>query len=201
LRLAALAVVLVLAAALPGAAGAAPGDLDPSFGTGGKVMTAFQTGHARGFAIEIQPNGKIITAGDLDNDRFALARYLPDGSLDPIFDGDGRLTTDFGASAVGGAAGIAIQANGRILAVGGRGDFAVARYRRDGGLDATWDDDGKVTTDFGRFEVCEDVLVQPDGHVVVVGTSTQDGPGGDWALPATRPTAASIRPSERVGEC
>jgi uncharacterized delta-60 repeat protein len=178
---AALAVVLLLAATLPGAAGAAPGDLDQSFGGDGIVTTDFGVGGESASALGILPNGKVVAAGEW-GDGFALARYLPDGVLDPVFDGDGMVTTDFGSAAHGGVNGLAIQANGRILAAGGSGDFALARYRRDGSLDQSLDADGRVTTDFGRDEVGQDVVVQPDGKIVLIGTSVEDGPGGDWAL-------------------
>ena len=180
------AVLVVLAVALPGAAGAAPGDLDPSFGNGGIVTTDFGTG-AHAYALAILPNGKIIAAGGAGSQHFALARYLPDGSLDPVFDGDGKVTTDLGAAAGDGANGLAIQPNGRIVAAGGSGDFVLARYRRDGSLDQSFGADGKVTTDFGGDELGQDVVVQPDGKIVVVGISTEDGPGGDWALARYNP--------------
>ena len=51
-----------------------------------------------------------------------------------------------------------------------------------GGLDPTFDDDGVVVTPVSDRSTGNDVLVQPDGQIVVVGSSTQ--PGG---LPA-RPT-------------
>ena len=49
---------------------------------------------------------------------FALARYNPNGSLDTSFSGDGKQTTDFGGSTR--ANGVAIQADGKIVAVGRR---------------------------------------------------------------------------------
>jgi uncharacterized delta-60 repeat protein len=188
LRTAALAVVFLLAATLPGAAGAAPGDLDQSFGAGGKVTTAFPGGHAQASAVVALPNGKIVVAGDSivppgDND-FALARYLPDGSLDPVFDGDGRVTTDISGFADV-ATGIALQPNGFVVAAGrtGDGDFAVVRYKRDGSLDASFDGDGKVTTDFGGVELGDDVVLQPDGKIIVSGWQEADDlGGGPWAL-------------------
>ena len=53
------------------------------------------------FAVAIQADGKIVVAGYSWNGSefdFALARYNADGSLDTSFDGDGKVTTDFGAS-------------------------------------------------------------------------------------------------------
>jgi uncharacterized delta-60 repeat protein len=167
-RVAACAVVLV-AAALPGAAGAAPGDLDPSFGNGGIVTTVVGGGGAN--ALAILPNGKIVAVGG------GLARYLPDGSLDPVFDGDGKVTA-------GGGAGVAIQPNGRIVTVRGGNDFEVARYRRDGSLDPTFGGDGKVITDLGPSpEDAWDVVIQADGKIVVAGTRFEgDLLVGDFAV-------------------
>ena len=48
---------------------------------------------------------------------FALARYNPNGSLDTSFSGDGKQTTDFGGGDDA-ANGVAIQADGKIVAVG-----------------------------------------------------------------------------------
>ena len=63
---------------------------------------------------------------------FGLARYNTNGSLDPTFDGDGKVTTDFGDFDA--AEGIAIRGDRRLVAVGctvclDASDFAVARYK------------------------------------------------------------------------
>jgi uncharacterized delta-60 repeat protein len=87
-------VVLALATAglLAGALPAAKGDLDPTFGTGGKAITDFGASEI-GSSIAHQPDGKVVVAG---GDNFALARYTGRGELDPTFDSDGKVTTDFG---------------------------------------------------------------------------------------------------------
>src|SRR5215468_3450092 len=69
------------------------GTLDPTFGSGGKVTTDFfAPGQTISFAfansITIQPDGKIIAAGDSGINEahdFVLARYNSDGTLDPTF--------------------------------------------------------------------------------------------------------------------
>ncbi len=71
------------------------GNLDTSFGDGGKVTTDFATVTDRGRAIAIQADGKIVVAGSANNN-FAVARYNANGSLDTTFSGDGKLTTNFG---------------------------------------------------------------------------------------------------------
>jgi uncharacterized delta-60 repeat protein len=81
--------------------------------------------------VTLQGDGKIVVVGGGAGD-FALARYNTGGSLDMSFSGDGVQTTAFGSAA--GAAGVALQGDGKIVAAGfGRGpnqtsDFALARY-------------------------------------------------------------------------
>ncbi|MFE2913984.1 calcium-binding protein [Kitasatospora indigofera] len=174
---------LALLLALPGAAWAAPGDLDAGFGTGGKVATDFGGSGDEARALAVQPDGRIVAAGVKDGD-FALARYNADGSLDAGFGAGGKVTTDFDGG--GDAAnGVAVQADGRIVAVGvsessaGGNFFSLVRYNADGSLDAGFGTGGKVVTDFGGGGVGEAfaVAVQADARIVVAGLD-----GGDFAL-------------------
>ena len=69
---------------------AADGDLDTSFGTGGKVVTSILSQDDFAHSVAIQSDGKIVVAGETKNgtfDEFALARYNSDGTLDTSFDG------------------------------------------------------------------------------------------------------------------
>ncbi|MDQ0312841.1 putative delta-60 repeat protein/putative repeat protein (TIGR01451 family) [Kitasatospora herbaricolor] len=169
--------------ALPGVAWAAPGDLDPGFGTGGRVTTDFGGSGDEARALAVQADGRIVAAGVRDGD-FALARYNTDGSLDAGFGTGGRVTTDFDGG--GDAAnGVAVQADGRIVAVGvsessaGGNFFSVVRYNADGSLDTGFGTGGKVITDFGSGGINEAfaVAVQADNKVVAAGLN-----GGDFAL-------------------
>jgi uncharacterized delta-60 repeat protein len=165
------------------------GTLDPSFGGDGTVTTDFGSGSSDGAAaLVLQPDGKIVVAGsssDSDGGAFALARYRPNGTLDPSFSGDGRVLTDFGGSEDG-AATLALQPNSKIVVAGfsnasGTNDFAVARYLPNGTLDATFSGDGKVRTDFGggSYEVAYALAIQPrDGRLVVAGGSNASGNDG-----------------------
>jgi uncharacterized delta-60 repeat protein len=166
-------IVCVLAAWTAGPAIAAAGSLDPSFGGDGKVRTNFTIGFDNGAGVLIQPaDGKVVVAGSSGDGRFALARYLHDGTLDPTFGSGGRVTTPFHDGA--GANAVAVQANGEIVAAGGTGGihgrFAVARYDADGALDHSFGGDGKVSTDFTNGkDSANAVVVQDDGKVVVAG--------------------------------
>jgi uncharacterized delta-60 repeat protein len=100
------------------------GTLDKTFSGDGRQITDFSgfENWASGVALQ----GKKIVAVGSGADNFAIARYNPNGSLDPTFSGNGKQTTDFGADDV--AYALALQPNGKIVAVGSGGDFALARY-------------------------------------------------------------------------
>jgi uncharacterized delta-60 repeat protein len=170
---------------------ATAGDLDPTFGTAGKVTTDFFDGDDDVFAVAIQPGGKIVVAGlaqiSSEDSDFALARYNRDGSLDTSFGDDGKVTTDFFGFAEAAIA-VALQPDGKIVAVGGTGfgfafDFALARYNRDGSLDTSFGDGGKVTTDFfGGADQARAVAIQPGGKIVVAGLVRLSSEDFDFAL-------------------
>jgi uncharacterized delta-60 repeat protein len=154
------------------------GTLDPTFSSDGKVTTSFASG-SRVSALAIQPNGRIVVAGrpDASTNEIALARYLPNGTLDPTFSSDGKVTISFASGSRVSA--LAIQLNGRIVVAGwssdasGTNDFVLARYLPNGTLDATFGGDGQVTTDFGRYDFAAALAIQPrDGRLVVAGWSS-----------------------------
>ena len=100
----------------------ANGTRDPSFGSGGEVKTVLgAAGGVRAVAIDSQ--GRIVAAGfarQSGGDRdFALARYEPNGALDPSFGTGGTVTTDLGSAEV--ATSVAIDTGGRIVVLGDDG--------------------------------------------------------------------------------
>src|SRR5688572_26623878 len=114
----------------------------------------------------------------------ATVSLAASGDLDTTFSGDGRVTTNFGPSPgrTDELSGIAIQSDGKIVAVGfSSGDFAVTRYNVNGSLDTTFSGDGKLITDFGGHESANDVALQSDGKIVVSGQKCA-GIGCDVAL-------------------
>jgi uncharacterized delta-60 repeat protein len=115
----------------------ADGTLDTTFSGDGKVTTDFTARADLAADLAIQADGKLVVAGeaafDTSNSKVALARYDTDGSLDTTFSGDGKVTTNFTTRADFGQ-GLALQADGNIVVVGGAGfggsnpTFAAARY-------------------------------------------------------------------------
>ncbi len=163
-----------------GAASAASGDLDQTFGDDGVVRTDFR-GRDAAAAVAIQSDGKIVVAGK-DGRRFVLARYTPGGALDTTFGGDGKVATNLTAGDDF-ASDLAIQADGKIVvtgrAGGNGGRFATARYGADGALDGAFGGDGVVLTNFSPSDdFASGVAIQADGDIVVVGRARGGSYGG-----------------------
>jgi uncharacterized delta-60 repeat protein len=170
------------------------GDLDLSFGNGGKVQSA-----ALGFNpsdIALQSDGKIIAVGERDN-HFAVARLNANGSLDTTFgDGDGIATANFGGNRGDAAFAVAIQADGKIvvagvkrnasaIAFGEQNKMAIARFNTNGRRDLSFDGDGQATVDIGWGDSeARDVAIQSDGKIVLGGTYFAGNPwsSNDLAL-------------------
>jgi uncharacterized delta-60 repeat protein len=132
----------------------ADGSFDPAFGNGGKLTTLIGFGSGEAHAIAIQPDGKLLVAGKaqafaLSPEQFAIARYLPDGQLDPEFGNAGRAFARFAGG--GAARGIALQPDGTFFVAGGVGStdtlqegFAVVRFLADGTLDPSFGVGGRA---------------------------------------------------------
>ncbi len=109
------------------------GTVDTSFGTGGRVETWTPGRGMSADAVALDPTGRIIVAGCIEQDgpsfgqckfsgpstatNFFMARYSPAGVLDPTF-GSAFAGIDI-AGYWDAAAGIAVQSDGRIVAAGG----------------------------------------------------------------------------------
>ena len=160
------------------------GMLDPAYGGGGGFSIGDLGGFDDGNAVVLQPDGKIVVAGERSRvlpgggtqDDLAVVRFnYPQGTADGSFGGgSGVGIGDLGASAR--ASAVALQpnaSNGKIVVAGTvGGDFAVARFRNpQGTLDPAFASGGKTTIDFGNEDEASALVVQPDGKLVVVGTT------------------------------
>lgn len=186
-----------------GSVAAAPGDLDPAFGVGGKVTSdPFGSGSSTSLnALAIQRDGKIITAGaaaGMGGTDFAVVRLNPNGDVDTSFGFAGKVLTDFDFG-IDEAIAAAIQPDGKIVAAGYTfnrttisEDFAIVRYNPDGSLDSTFGSGGRVTTEFGRYrDRIGSIVVQPDGKIIAVGITADPGPViYDFALARYNPSGS-----------
>ncbi len=172
------------------------GTLDSSFGTGGEVINALGqdpnqvTDSDVAYAVVIQPDGKIVLGGEQvvnfnSSPDFALLRLNTDGSPDSSFGDDGVVLTAIpDNSYTSSISGLALQADGKIVAVGtnfietSNNDFysaiVLARYNPDGSLDSSFGQGGLVVNDNPTgADGGSAVTVQPGtGKIVVAGYST-----------------------------
>jgi uncharacterized delta-60 repeat protein len=206
----------------PSTVDAASGDLDTSFGSGGKVFLTYglaSDNNTGASGVALQQDGKLVISGSFSSSSgsgSALARLNPDGSLDASFgtggvvrpapnsgfvvllaDGkiivmssssvvrygaNGSVDVSFGSGGVTGFINynLVIQFDQKVIVVGaslqGNG-FLVARYNSDGNPDQTFGTGGQVITTFtdatGFFQAdqAKAVAVQPDGKIVVAGNT------------------------------
>lgn len=167
-------------------------NLDPGFGNGGKVVTDFTGSSDVGFALVIQPDGKIVVGGSAANTAtngtdYGLARYHADGTLDTSFGSGGRVLTDVGGQGDFISA-MALQADGKIVAAGfsfteNIFDFSIVRYHPNGTPDLSFGNGGKVITDFqNNDDEAFGVVIQPDGKIVLAGFTADSNFDLDFAL-------------------
>ncbi|MSQ09605.1 MAG: hypothetical protein EXR52_01165 [Dehalococcoidia bacterium] len=151
------------------------GSPDTSFGSGGiKYIDFGQSSFARD--VKVQANGRIVLAGE-SSGRFALARLMPDGSLDEGFGTRGLVLTPItqGSRPHAYCQAIDLTNDGGVVAVGGS-DFAtdtdeltVVKYTHLGTLDSGFGTSGIVRLGQIAFNIPpQDIMVQPDGKVLVV---------------------------------
>ncbi len=153
------------------------GTLDATFNGTGVVTTQFGSDSAIASGIAIQPDGRIILAGNATIGGFAVARYNTNGTLDTTFDFDGKAAVNAGGTFSIGAK-VALQADGKIVVAGiayngSDYDFALVRFNANGAADATFGGGGKVTTPVAASmsDRATGVAIQADGKIVVGGYS------------------------------
>jgi len=176
-----------------GSGGVGVGQIDAAFGEDGGTITPIASSGDIDVAnaVAIQSDGKIVLAGQSDNNSgtgktdFAVVRYRVDGSLDPAFDGDGKVTTftqdttpadGFGdTNAI--AYAVVVQSDGKIVAAGASdSDFALVRYNANGSLDTTFSGDGLVVASVSSgIDAIRAMALQPfDGRILVAGEANGD---------------------------
>jgi len=171
--------VALMSILVTGAAVRAAGELDPDFGTGGKVITALHPANVTTQAVLVQADGAIVIAGSIATTfgDALVARYAPDGTLDPTFSAGPVVVTPLGTS-TSYFLDVVQQADGTLVAAGlakdagGDYDGALVRYLADGSLDASFGAGGIVRTPLGSAGgAFTDVLVDPDGKLVTAGSA------------------------------
>jgi uncharacterized delta-60 repeat protein len=158
------------------------GSLDPTFGAGGIVQTAFTQNDAGITSLAVRPGGKIVatgsdvSAGHGDHTYLtALARYEPDGSLDPGFGTAGKMETTQKLSYMGGPS---VEQNGKIVVAGYRSNDlgyasfpVVARFGPGGRLDSSFGNRGYEEIRSLAGDAATAIATQPDGKILLATNS------------------------------
>lgn len=171
------------------------GDPDSTFDNDGMVIKSFGAKYLGAAALALQEDGKIVVAGytGFYGDsiyKFYVARYLPNGSPDNGFDGDGYAMTKVGESYTS-LNSVLIQPDGKIVIGGqasfsGQFDYAVVRYNPNGTLDQSFDQDGISTVSFSQGDDrIMSMAIQPDGKLMLAGYS-YDPANSQYAMSAAR---------------
>lgn len=186
--------------ACTGAALAAEGDLDSSFSGDGRLVFTPGNGIARAVAVDSQ--GRILEAGAVDpsgadSSDMAVARFLPNGSPDPSFSGDGLATVNAGGGTVFDAANeIALDPQGRIVLAGetngGDPNVAVARLTDSGAPDPGFGTGGVFTQDLGSNDLLDGLAIDSSGRPVAGGAI--GGPGSRNFLVLRLTTGGGLDP-------
>ena len=151
------------------------GDLDPTFGSNGTVVTPVKSGLLVDLAL--QPDGKILVNGEETTfpSGLLVARYLTNGTLDPAFGNQGIFK-----SAVSPSRGyaVALTTDEKIVSAGNafnsatqNQDIFLTRILPNGTVDASFGNNGTITHNFGSSEFVFEMAIQPDGKIVVFGKS------------------------------
>ena len=179
------------------------GKLDNSFSRDGVITYNHSEGDydcgSFGHAVAIQPDGKIVIVGEfgcvvpnpeIPNDSIvrkdiSVLRYTSNGTLDKSFSGDGVVTYDYNPAFYDFGRAVAVQPDGKIVIAGSGGgdygDVVVLRYNSNGTFDSSFGrGDGVVTYEGGGWGNA--VAIQPDGKIVVAGTSINNDDTGSELL-------------------
>ena len=162
------------------------GGIDSTFGNNGKVTNHLGVGWSEGYSLVQQNDGKLLLAGTqgYTSTGIALLRYNSNGSLDLSFGNGGIAEWAFGRGFA-----TALQQDGKILVVGDNGNYGAAgdgfllvRFNTNGTIDTSFNGGKAVVTDIGAgSDVGHSIVIQPDGKILVAGTST-NGSNSDIAL-------------------
>ena len=176
--------VALAAASFAPAASAAPGQLDPTFGTGGSVRLLPSNEDIALRGVATQPDGKIVLAGgDFTADTTLVVRLLENGALDPTFGTGGIVSLKLGSEASEARA-VLLQPDGKIVVAGSaKGattyDFMVARLNADGSPDLSFGGgDGNEVFPVGtEQDRAEALALGPGGRIVATGEARTPSDG------------------------
>jgi uncharacterized delta-60 repeat protein len=154
------------------------GQRDRSFGGSDAGVVSYRqapTQAAFAYALARDPSGRILVAGSAAPNAATVVRLSATGAVDTTFDGDGFASIPMGLD--GKAVAVASQPDSKVLVAGsGAGQNAdiLGRFDANGGVDTTFGQSGKTSALLGLYGSIRQILVQPDGKVLVGGFVDKD---------------------------
>ncbi len=153
---------------------AQPGTLDKSFADSGILLDLNHPGTIN--KIGVQSDGKIIAAGEGSSDLpsgFLFARYNTDGTLDSSFGKNGVAGT---FDEIDQVLALSILPDDALLAMAHPSyKVGLAKYKKNGEIDSSFGNNGVVITSVSQnANSASDMVVQPDGKIVVCGYIIND---------------------------
>lgn len=153
---------------------AAPGELDPTFGVGGKIVMPV-IGWLTANRTLTQPDGKFLTIGfdDGPSERFSF-RHNSNGVVDTTFIRIGvAQNVDFQDFAIQPDLKIvAVRDEGYLVGGNYRSAFGLHRFNSNGTIDTNFGINGIVTTPIANNGLARHIAIQSDGKIVVAGMAT-----------------------------
>ncbi|APV50815.1 hypothetical protein BWI17_14630 [Betaproteobacteria bacterium GR16-43] len=163
---------------------AAPGDLDTTFGTGGKVLFPSGDAWTEGNAMAVQADGKIVVGGRAQGHLTSstISRFNVDGSIDSAFGANGNIKNPLSQDRPHVLTALAVQPDGKIVAAGveflpdsgqvyGSSRLVVARFHPDGSRDTSFGAAGLAAVDaLSQYVNASAVALQPDGGILLAGS-------------------------------
>ena len=183
------------------------GSLDGTFDGTGFAVTPFSLTGSGGVlfdqcnAVAVQADGMVVSAGftaEAGPNHVALTRHTASGQPDTLFGNGGKLDINAAATSNGNseARALVVQPDGKLLVAGyafgpGNAEFLIMRLNTDGSPDATFGSGGITRTPVGAGEDMANAMVlQPDGRIVIAGSSIAADGRRDFALARYMSTGA-----------
>ncbi|MEO8328976.1 MAG: hypothetical protein ABI586_03130 [Candidatus Nanopelagicales bacterium] len=195
---------LGLTAAIAGQALAAAVPVDSTFSGDGTAVLG-GAGYQYHFGLIADGNAVYAYGGTSDNWRHdsrhqVVARYLPNGRLDPNFSGDGVKQLTY--SKASGPTDAAMTGDGKLLIAGWRiGGLVVTKLRPNGALDKTFANDGVKTIQVNKAASSPQVEVLSNGQLVVAWSriTDYDPHTSDLQFTRLRPNGSTVNSFGRSG--
>ncbi|MEP7084721.1 MAG: hypothetical protein ABI854_08290, partial [Betaproteobacteria bacterium] len=170
----------------------AGGEPDLAFATNGRSLWLRSPGdNAKGGAVLIQPDQKIVVAGSMNGTHLVLLRFQPTGAADPAFGAAGVALTVIPGSGFLDVQALAMTAQGRFLVLARLGNIPLlAQFDSSGAPDLAFGNAGLLSLPLfvGGLQSAQfGLALQADGGIVVSG-QTASNASSQFAL--TRLTAA-----------